>query len=278
MHNIDLKGQVAVITGASRGLGKAFAIGLAEKGASVGIIARSSAGLKEVGDIIRNSSGNVVEATCDLLDQDSIDRAIGHIESQLGDIDILINNAGIAGPTGPDWTLDPKEWWKTFEVNVLGQFLVSKAVISSMVKRGKGRVVNVSSAAAGFPSANYSAYCASKAALTMWTECLADEAARHGVTVLAYHPGTVRTDMTEYSADQPDKDNPIVSFIREAFEEGSDTPIERSVESLVFTASGGADDLPGVQIDVDVDHKEWNTRTAEIKDKEYRYKKEKKRI
>ena len=73
----------------------------------------------------------------------------------------------------------------------------------------------------------------------MWTECLADEAARHGVKVLAYHPGTVRTDMTEYSAGQPEKDNPIVNFIRDAFEEGSDTPIERSVESLVFVASGG---------------------------------------
>ena len=102
----------------------------------------------------------------------------------------------------------------------------------------------------------------------MWTECLADEAARHGVKVLAYHPGTVRTDMTEYSAGQPEKDNPIVNFIRDAFEEGSDTPIERSVESLVFVASGGADHLPGLQIDVDVDHKEWNTRKAEINENE----------
>ncbi|MAT08333.1 MAG: hypothetical protein CL707_04415 [Chloroflexi bacterium] len=268
MHEIDLRGQVAVITGASRGLGRAFAIGLAERGASVGIVARSSTGLKEVGDLIRNAGGHALEATCDLLDENSIDAAIKHIEEQLGSIDILINNAGVAGPTGADWTLNAKEWWKVFEVNVLGQFQVSKAVMSGMVKRGRGRVVNVSSAAAGFPSANYSAYCASKAALTMWTECLADEAARHGVKVLAYHPGTVRTDMTEYSAGQPEKDNPIVNFIRDAFEEGSDTPIERSVESLVFVASGGADDLPGVQIDVDVDHKEWNTRKAQIKEKE----------
>ena len=268
MHETDLTGQVAVITGASRGLGRAFAIGLAEKGASVGIVARSATGLKEVGSIIRNAGGHAVEASCDLLDEQSIGEAIEYIEGRLGNIDILINNAGVAGPTGPDWTLDAKEWWKVFEVNVLGQFLVSKSVIAGMAKRGKGRVVNVSSAAAGYPSANYSAYCASKAALTMWTECLADEAARHGVKVLAYHPGTVRTDMTEYSAGQPEKDNPIVNFIRDAFEEGSDTPIERAVESLVFVASGGADDLPGVQIDVDVDHKEWNTRSAEIKDKE----------
>ena len=267
MNNIDFKGQVAVITGASRGLGKAFAIGLAEKGASVGIIARSSSGLKEVGDIIRNSGGSAVEATCDLLNEHEVDRAIKYIEGQLGDIDILINNAGVAGPTGPDWTLDVKEWWKTFEVHVLGQFLVSKAVISGMAKRGRGRVVNVSSAAAGFPSANYSAYCASKAALTMWTECLAEEAARHGVTVLAYHPGTVRTDMTEYSSSQPEKDNPIVTFIRDAFENGTDTPIERSVESLIFVASGGVDDLAGIQIDAEVDLKEWNTRSAEIKEK-----------
>ena len=115
MQQIDLGGQVAVITGASRGLGRAFAIGLAERGASVGILARSSAGLKDVGDLIRNAGGHAVEATCDLLDENSIDAAIKHIEGQLGRIDILINNAGVAGPTGADWTLDAKEWWKVFE-------------------------------------------------------------------------------------------------------------------------------------------------------------------
>ena len=134
MHEIDLRGQIAVITGASRGLGRAFAIGLAERGASVGIMARSSTGLKEVGDLIRNAGGHVLEATCDLLDERSIDAAIKHIEEQLGSIDILINNAGVAGPTGADWTLDAKEWWKVFEVNVLGQFQVSMIVMSGMAK------------------------------------------------------------------------------------------------------------------------------------------------
>ena len=90
MHEIDLRGQVAVITGASRGLGRAFAIGLAERGASVGIVARSSTGLKEEGDLIRNAGGHALEATCDLLDENSIDAAIKHIEGQLGRIDILI--------------------------------------------------------------------------------------------------------------------------------------------------------------------------------------------
>jgi len=263
-----LEGKIVAITGASRGLGKAFSTALASYGASVGLIARSEENLRAVASHIRELGGVAIEVPADISNEDSINLAIEKIETNLGHIDILINNAGIAGPTGADWTLDPKEWWEVFEVNVLGQFLVSKAVISKMVQQGKGRVVNVSSAAAGFPSSNYSAYCASKAALTMWTECLAHEAARHGISVLAYHPGTVKTDMTEYSAAQSGENNPIVNHIVQAFEEGTDTPLKRTVEGLIYVASGGADALIGRQIDVDVDLNEWVERSDEINEKD----------
>jgi NAD(P)-dependent dehydrogenase (short-subunit alcohol dehydrogenase family) len=138
------------------------------------------------------------------------------------------------------------------EVNVLGQFYFAHAAIPGMVERGRGRVVNVSSAAAGFASPGYSGYCASKAALTLWTECLAGSAAPYGVSVMAYQPGFVRTDMTEYSAARPDTEvgNPIVEYIREGFAAGTYDAMEDAVERLLQVAAGVYDSLPGRQIGV----------------------------
>ena len=249
---IDLSGQVALVTGASRGLGQGFAIAIAAAGADVALVARSETGLGDTAGAITSAGGRAIALRCDVMDRASVEAAVAETESRLGPIDLLINNAGVAGPTGHDWELEPADWWKVLEVNVLGQFFFAQAVMRGMVARGRGRVVNVSSAAAGFASPGYSAYCASKAALTLWTECLAGSAAPKGVSVLAYHPGTVRTDMTEYSAARPDIDvsNPIVEGIRELFESGQDNRMEDAVESLLRVAAGQFDDLAGRQIGV----------------------------
>ena len=249
---IDLSGQVAVVTGASRGLGRGFAAAIAQAGARVALVARSAQGLDTVAEEIASGGGQAMAVPCDVLDQASVEAAVARTESRLGPIDLLINNAGIAGPTGHDWEVEAAEWWKVMEVNVLGQFYFAQAVMRGMVARGRGRVVNVSSGAAGFASPGYSAYCASKAALTLWTECLAGSASPKGVTVIAYHPGTVRTDMTEYSAARPDTDvsNPIVEGIRELFETGGDDSMEDAVASLMEVASGRFDGLAGHQVGV----------------------------
>ena len=138
--------------------------------------------------------------------------------------------------------------------------------LAAMVERGHGRVVNVSSGAAGFASPGYSAYCASKAALTLWTECLAGSAGPKGVAVLAYHPGTVRTDMTEYSAARPDSDvsNPIVEVIRELFETGNDDSMEDATATLLAVAAGHFDALAGRQIGVGDERKDLLARVEEI--------------
>ena len=263
-QGVDLTGQVALVTGASRGLGQGFAIGLAQAGASVALVARSAAGLAETAARIEQAGGRSLPLPCDVMDQTSVQATVEATEEKLGSIDILVNNAGVAGPTGPDWELDPAEWWRVLEVNVLGQFYFVQASMVGMAARGRGRVVNVSSGAAGFASPGYSGYCASKAALTMWTECLAGSAAEHGVVVLAYGPGTVRTDMTEYSASRPDKNNPIVDLVREALAEGTDTPMELSVERFMFLADGRADALSGRHIGVDDDPAELLARLRDV--------------
>ncbi len=249
-ESIDMTGQVALVTGASRGLGREFAKAIAGAGASVTLVARSESGLKETATAIEAAGGRSITLTCDVSDQDSVRATVQEAERRLGPLDVLVNNAGVAGPVGHDWEIDPAEWWRVFEVNVLGQFYFAQAAMPGMVSRRRGRVVNVSSAAAGLPSPGYSAYCAAKAALTMWTECMAGSAGHFGVSVMAYHPGTVRTDMTEYSAAQPDTevDNPIVDYIRDAFADGTLDTMEGAVERMLQIATGVYDALPGRQI------------------------------
>ncbi len=249
---IEMGGQVAMITGASRGLGRGFAAAIAGAGASVALVARSQRGLEETAREVADAGGRAVTIACDIADGDAAEAAVAEAERALGPLDVLVNNAGVAGPTGHDWEIDAAEWWRVMEVNVLGQFHFAGAALRRMVERGRGRVVNVSSAAAGFASPGYSAYCASKAALTLWTECLAGSAGPKGVPVLAYHPGTVRTDMTEYSAARPDTDvgNPIVEGIRELFETGGDDSMEDAVATLLAVAAGRFDRLAGRQIGV----------------------------
>ena len=266
-HDIDLSGQVALVTGASRGLGRGFAHALANAGASVALVARSTAGLEETATLIMRDGGRVLPMPCDVMDQASVRTTVDATIRKLGPIDILVNNAGIAGPTGPDWELDPAEWWRVMEVNVLGQFYFAHAVLPGMVARGSGRVVNVSSGAAGFASPGYSGYCASKAALTMWTECLAGEVAEHGVAVLAYRPGLVRTDMSEYTASRSDKNNRIVNVVQQAFAEGTDTPLDKAVEQFMFLASGRADVLSGRQIGVYDDPDQLLARVREVEER-----------
>ncbi len=257
-------GQVALVTGASRGLGRAFAQALAGKGAAVGVTARSEAGLAETVESISSKGGRAVAVTADATDRSAASRVVAEVTQRLGPVDILVNNAGVAGPMGADWEVDPEEWWWTQEVNVLGPFLYSRAVLPEMVARGRGRIVNLSSGAATFRGSYYSAYCASKAALTHWTSCLAGATASHGVTVLAYDPGTVRTAMTELSATRPGPANPITDGIRKAFEEGTDTPIEDCVQMFMFLASGRADALSGRHISVEDDEDELLRRITEI--------------
>ena len=268
-ESIDMTGQVALVTGASRGLGREFAKAIAGAGASVALVARSESGLKETGATIEAAGGRAIILACDVADQDSVLATLQETERRLGPLNVLVNNAGVAGPTGHDWEIDPAEWWRVFEVNVLGQFYFAQAAMPGMVARSCGRVVNVSSAAAGFPSPGYSAYCAAKAALTLWTECLAGSAAYYGVTVMAYHPGAVRTDMTEYSAGRPDTEvgNPIVNYLRDAFSAGTDDSVEDAAERLLQVAAGVYDALPGRQIGVNDPPGLLLPRAAEIEER-----------
>src|SRR5579871_6629304 len=145
---LPLAGQVALVTGGSRGLGRAYALALADAGAFVAITARSEQGLAETVQQIEAQGARAVALLLDVIDADRVEQVVGQVQRQLGPIDLLVNNAGVMAPPGPDWEVDPGRWWHTFEVNVHGGFLCARAVLPGMITRRQGRIINVSSGAA----------------------------------------------------------------------------------------------------------------------------------
>jgi NAD(P)-dependent dehydrogenase (short-subunit alcohol dehydrogenase family) len=191
-----LESKVALVTGGSRGIGRSTAIELARQGASVAVLARSEPDIARVADEIVASGGRAVAIRADVARPEEINTAIKQTETDLGPVDILINDAGIVGPIGPISAVDPELWARTLEINTIGAYRCLRAVLPGMLARGWGRIVNISSGAAtghGMPMS--SAYSVSKAALDMLTRVVAAEVASSGVLVNAVYPGMVDTAM-----------------------------------------------------------------------------------
>jgi NAD(P)-dependent dehydrogenase (short-subunit alcohol dehydrogenase family) len=261
---VDLAGQVALVTGGGRGLGRAFALALAGAGARVAVTARTAGQLTETVEMVERAGGRALAIPGDVAEPGAAARAVGTAESALGPLDILVNNAGVTGPVGHDWSVDPGDWWRTFEVNVRGPFLYARAVLPGMLARRRGRIVNISSGAAFSRPPRMAVYSATKAALTQWTRCLAREVEGQGVVVLAFSPGFVRTPMTEHLLGSPDVPKETGDHFRAALKERRDTPIARSVEMLLFLVSGRADALSGRFVHVKDDEEALVRRAPEI--------------
>jgi NAD(P)-dependent dehydrogenase (short-subunit alcohol dehydrogenase family) len=257
---------VALVTGGGRGLGRAFALVLATAGAQVAVTARTAAQLAETVQLVERAGGCALAIPGDVSVPDEVAHVVTTAEQQLGPVDILVNNAGfhVAGSLGHDWEVDPEGWWHTFEINLRGPFLYARAVLSGMVQRQRGRIVNVSSGSAFNPRPQMDALCASKAALTHWTRCLAVDTQAHGIAVFAFVPGAVRTPGREYLATAPEVPKEIGDEFRAWFSRGQDTPIDRAAQMLLFLVSGSADALSGRCIRVQDKEEELVQRAEEI--------------
>jgi 3-oxoacyl-[acyl-carrier protein] reductase len=194
----DLQGQVALVTGGGRGIGRNVALELAAAGARVAVAARTR---DEIEETAQEINGLAIE--CDVSDRVSVEHMVRLAESELGPIDLLVANAGISIDEDAAWELDPTDWWRVFEVNVLGVYLCCRAVIPGMLERGRGRIVNVASGAAYLPGSKSTAYSASKAAVHRFSETLANQLEPHGIPVFSISPGLVRTRMTDSGDDLP---------------------------------------------------------------------------
>jgi len=235
-----LDGQIAIVTGGGRGIGKAIALGLAKAGCSVAVVARSEDQLAETVREITHFGCRAISVNADVSDPAAVQGMVNQVEESLGSVDLLVNNAGLAGPIGPTWENDPDAWWRCLEVNLRGPMLCSRAVLPEMIARGGGRIVNVASGAGTFAIPYLGAYVTSKTALIRFTEILALEAEANGIRVFAIEPGTVHTAMAESALKSR-----WLPWLGEVFDRGENVPPSHAADLIVLLASGRADSLSG---------------------------------
>jgi 3-oxoacyl-[acyl-carrier protein] reductase len=194
-----LDGKVALVTGARRGIGRAVALGLARAGADVAVSDVSQEDCERVAEEIRGLGRRALAIRCDVSRKAEVEEMVRRTVSGLGRLDILINNAGIAR-FKPFFELSEEEWDETLAINLKGQFLCAQAAAREMVKRGWGRIVNVSSIASGQTGigvASLAHYTASKGGVAALTEALAVELGPQGISVNAIAPGPIDTPMID---------------------------------------------------------------------------------
>lgn len=190
----SLQNKTALITGGGRGIGRATAIALAKEGVHIGLIGRTAANLEKAAEELKAFGVKVSVARTDVKDLTAVERAVQSVKEELGQIDILINNAGIGGFAG-FLEQSPEEWENIIQVNLMGVYNVTRAVLPEMIERKAGDIINISSTAGQRGAAGTSAYSASKFAVLGLTESLMQEVRKHNIRVSALTPSTVATDL-----------------------------------------------------------------------------------
>ena len=240
----EFRDQVAIVTGSGRGLGRAIAVALAQAGAAVGVVARFEAQVAETAGAVKQAGGKPLAVIADVSDPAAVERAARQVEAALGPVDLLVNNAATPGPLGPMWEAGADDWWHSFEVNLRGPFLCSRAVLPGMLARRRGRIINLATSAATVAVAHMGAYVVAKTALIRFTENLAAELLNSGVSVFAIDPGTVRTAMTQHLLESA-AGKKWLPWFHKLFDQGRDVPPEKAAQLVVHLASGRADALSG---------------------------------
>jgi 3-oxoacyl-[acyl-carrier protein] reductase len=193
-----LAGQVAVVTGAGRGIGKAIALRLAALGAVAVVAGRNKGPLEATAKAIENAGGKAEIAACDISDLLAVEGLGKRVESGLGRMNILVNNAGIGGFGGPLYQLPPDAWDKILNTNLRGVFYTIRSLTPLMIRSGGGHIVNISSLAGKNPLPNGAAYAASKWGLNGLSYSVAEELRQHNIRVSVICPGSTNTDLSPH--------------------------------------------------------------------------------
>ena len=239
--------HIALVTGASRGIGAALALELARAGAHVVAVARTVGGLEELDDRIKASGSSATLVPLDVKDSEGIARLALALNERYQRLDVLIGNAGMLGPLSPLVHVEPKDWDSLMAVNVNGVFRVSSAAIKRMLEQGGGNIVNIASAAGFVPFPQRAAYNASKGAVVSFTRALALDYAPNHIRVNAICPGMVETGMTRWRLEIPELRQQVLDMTPW----GRVGQPEDIASAAVYLASDEADYVTGHMLVID---------------------------
>ncbi len=205
MDNINLKGKIALVTGASGGIGKSIAITLASAGAVIAVhYGHNKKAADDVVNQIIANKGKSKAFSADVSDPDAVQSMFNDIDSSLGTVDILVNSAGIDGVRAPLGEDKIDDWQKVISINLYGPYYCSRLAVQRMMKKHSGVIINITSDHVKIPWEGYSAYCSAKAGLDMMTKTLAQETADKGIRVISIAPGAIKTAINQSVWESPE--------------------------------------------------------------------------
>jgi 3-oxoacyl-[acyl-carrier protein] reductase len=246
MIKVDLSGKVAIVTGSSRGIGRAIALALAKDGANIVVNAASNiTKAREVAKEIESMGREALGVVADVSKKEHVESMVEQTLKRFGKIDILVNNAGVVGPTVPIQELSEEDWERVISVDLKGAFLCCRAVIPHMIRQRSGKIVNISSIAGKEGNANMAAYCAAKAGIIGLTKALAEEVAKYGIRVNCVCPALIETELVERM------DKKQAEYLKSKIPLGRLGKPEEVAELVKFLVSDASDFITGQAINID---------------------------
>ena len=240
-----LSGKVAIVTGAGRGIGRAISLAFAKKGTDLILVSRTLQEVLNTATQVENLGRRAIAIKADISNKNDVIHVIDRSLKEFGKVDILVNNAGILGPVGLMIDNDPDEWVKTINVNLLGTFFCCKAVLPHMIKRQKGKIINISGGGAAYPRPRFSAYATSKTAIVRLTETLAEEVKEFNIDINVIAPGAVNTKMWKAILEAGDKAGEKALNDARELEKTGGVSDETPASLAVFLASDHSNGLTG---------------------------------
>ena len=258
---ISVREKSVLIAGAGRGIGKRLAMGFAQAGARVGLLARSQPELDLAKLEIEQAGGNALRIRADIRDLEQMCAAVDRVHAVFGGLDVLIVAAGVQGPVGPLLTTKAKAWNETVEINLIGAANACRAALPAMIQKRSGKIILLSGGGSASSRPNFTAYAASKAGVVRFAECLADEVRDHNVQVNCMAPGASYTHMTDevLHAGENKAGPKEVEEAERTRITGGTTP-EKQVQLALFLASERSNHISGKLIHVNDDWKRFESQ------------------